>query len=189
MIEINLLPAELKSKSRKIAESFELKQILYLIPILFGVIIIIHIYLLAVLITKNSQISSLNNKWQQLGPQRKTLEDFREEYEGLSSDAAIIRQLVTSRIAWSKKLNRLSLDLPSGVWFNELLFRQKEFILKASTVSLQKEELTLINKFMENLKNDTDFFKDFSSLELGPVQRRTVGSYDIVDFDLQAKLK
>lgn len=189
MIKINLLSEELKSKPRRIAEGFELKQILYLIAILFGIIIIIHIYLIGVLIAKNSQVGSLNNKWQRLGSQRKTLEDFRKEYEGLSSDAAIIRKLATSRIAWSEKLNRLSLDLPSGVWLNELSFKQKDFVLKASAVSLQKEELTLINKFVDNLKNDTDFFKDFSSLELGPVQRRAVGSYDIVDFDLQAKLK
>lgn len=189
MIEINLLPEELKTKPRRIAEGFELKQILYLIPIMLGILIIVHIYLLGVLIAKNSQVSSLNNKWQQLAPQRKALEDFRKVYEGLSSDAAIIRQLATSRIAWSEKLNRLSLDLPSGVWLNELSFKQKSFVLKASAVSLQKEEMTLINKFMDNLKNDTDFFKDFSSLELGPVQRRAVGSYDIVDFDLQAKLK
>jgi len=56
-------------------------------------------------------------------------------------------------------------------------------------VSLQQEEMNAINKFMDNLKKDSVFLKDFSNLELTSVQKKVIGGYDIADFVLSAKLK
>jgi Tfp pilus assembly protein PilN len=189
MIEINLLPEELKTKAKKIAKSTQLSQLLYFIPLAFGILIIIHIYLFGVFITKSLQFGALNNKWEMLQPQRKILEDFKKGYEAPSSDASIIKQLIGQRIFWSAKLNKLSLNLPKGTWFKELSIDHKNFILKGSVVSLQKEEMNLINKFMDNLKKDRDFFKDFSNLELTSVQRKVIGGYDVADFILVGTLK
>lgn len=189
MIEINLLPEELKLKTRKAISDIKLRRILYLLPLFFGILIMIHIYLAGALIIKNIQLNSLNNKWQMLKPQRKLVEDFNKECEGLSQDAKIIQQLISQRINWSEKLNKLSLNLPSGIWFNEISLSRKDFVLKASVVSLQKEEISQIYKLTDNLKNDRDFFKDFNDLELSSVKRKVVGGYDVVDFILTGKLK
>jgi Tfp pilus assembly protein PilN len=101
----------------------------------------------------------------------------------------MIQQLIGQRINWAEKLNKLSLNLPSGVWFNEIQVNSKEFILKASVISLQKEEMNLINAFIDNLKNDKDFFKDFNNLELNSAQKRVIGGYDVTDFILVGILK
>ena len=189
MIEINLLPEELKSKREKAARSIESRRILYFIPLVFGILIIIHLYLMVALIAKNLQLSKLNNKWQGLQPQRKILEDFKKGYEGLSDDASVIQQFTVQRIGWSAKLNKLSLSLPSGVWFREISVSRKDFILRGSAISLQKEEMNLINKFIDNLKKDSYFFKDFNNLELTSVQRKVIAGYDIADFTLVGTLK
>lgn len=188
MIEINLLPGELKVKSKKLPH-IETKYLFYLIPLVLGILIFIHIYLFVIGIAKNCQFAALNNKWQQLAPQKKALEEAEKGYELLSADAKMMQQLTSQRIIWSEKLNKLSLNLPSGVWLNEVKFTPKEFILTGSVVSLEKEEITLINKFMANLKNDTGFFKDFANLELNSVQKKTVGAYEIADFVLTGTLK
>lgn len=189
MIEINLLPEDLKGrlKSKKLGISAD--YFLYLIPLALALCLSVHIYLALFGLFKNYQLHSLNNKWRTLEPQRKMLEGFNKEYEVLSSDVAIIQQLSVSRINWAEKLNKLSLNLPAGVWFNEISVSRKDFVIRASSVSLQKEQMGLINKFINNLKNDTEFFKDFNSLELGPMQARVVAGYDIVDFVLQGVLK
>ena len=89
-----------------------------------------------------------------------------------------------------KKLNRLSLDLPSGIWFNEISANlKKEFILRGSVVSLKKEEMLLINQFIDNLKKDTDFFKDFSKLEMTSAQSGEIGGYEVNDFVISGVLK
>jgi Tfp pilus assembly protein PilN len=187
MIEINLLPGELKFRAKKI--SLELNYFLYLIPVVFGIVICVHIYLAALNITKSYQFSALNNKWKKIELQRKELEDFKNEHDLLSADAEIIQQLIAQRINWSEKLNKLSLNLPSGIWFNEMVLTRKDFTLKGSVISLQKEEFSLINKFINNLKNDAAFFKDFNNLELSSAQKRVVGGYDISDFILIGTLR
>jgi Tfp pilus assembly protein PilN len=147
-----------------------------------------HVFLAAAGLFKSYQLKVLNNKWNKLAPQREMLKNLTKEYEVLSADARIIQQLNLRRLNWAEKVNKLSLDLPAGIWFNELSFSRKDFILKGSVISLQKEEMNLVNKFIYNLKKDVAFFKDFSNLELSSVQIRTVGGYDIFDFVLAGKL-
>ncbi len=184
------MPQELKSKPKKAGpEALSPKQILYLIPAAFGILICLHIILLSIMVIKGFQLNGLKAKWESLASQRRVLEDFKKENEVLSTDGNLIQKLLKQRISWAEKLNKLSLDLPSGVWFNELSVNQKDFILKGSAVSLQKEEMSLINKFIDNLKNDQDFFGSFRSLELSSVQRRALGGYDIVDFILSGVLR
>ena len=189
MIEINLLPEELKIKKEKAAKAIKSRQVLYFIPLIFIILIIIHIYLLSLLIVKNFQLSALNNKWQQLQPQKKKLEDFKGEYQTLSQDDNAIKQFTSQRIIWSAKLNKLSLNLPSGTWFREMSVSGKVLTLRGSVVALQKEEMDLINKFIDNLKKDRDFFKDFNNLELTSVQRKIIGGYDVTDFILVSTSK
>ncbi|MHB8155446.1 MAG: hypothetical protein ACYDFR_05280, partial [Candidatus Omnitrophota bacterium] len=82
-----------------------------------------------------------------------------------------------------------SLNLPSGVWFNEIKISVKDMIIQGSVISLVKEEVNLINKLLENLKADSEFSRDFVSFELSNVQKKNVGGYDIADFILTGALK
>jgi Tfp pilus assembly protein PilN len=189
MIEINLLPEELKSKAKKSEEERELNQILYFVPLLFGILLVIHLSLAAVFVFRAYQISILNAKWRSLEPQRKLLSQSQQEYDLLSQDSRIAQQLDAGRISWAQKIKRLSADLPPGIWFNEAVFSSKECILKGSVISLKKEEMSLINRLISNLKTDVLFFKDFGSLELSSVQMRSIGGYNVVDFVLTAKPK
>lgn len=189
MIEINLLPKELKPKARKITFTLEPEQALYLAVFIFGLLVFIHLILAAVFIAKSNRLTALNNKWRALEPQRTALEKAKKEYELFSQDTKYLKELSGKRISWSEKLNRLSLDLPGGVWFNELSASLKDFTLKCSALSLKKEEMLLINKFIEKLKNDSIFFEDFKAIELSSAQIRMVAGYDITDFTLAGSLK
>lgn len=182
MIEINLIPEELKQKAKKEAEQVETKKFLYFIPLFFAILVIAHVYLAVILLSNNSQLRQLNNKLQQLEPQKKALEGFRKEYTVSSSDIQAMQQLTAQRINWAEKLNRLSANLPSGIWLEEISVLNKEFSLKGSAVSLRKEEVTLINRLLTNLKNDADFFKDFNNLELSSVEVRVIGGQEVADF-------
>ncbi len=185
MIEINLLPEDLKQKAKSKSSSFELKYLLLLIPLFFAVIILLHLYLGVTALVKAGQVSVLTGKLKQLQPQMQELDNFNKGSAAQSSDDQIVQQFLSQRIYWSLKLNKLSEYVPDGIWFNNLSIGSKEFLLAASVVSLQKEEMSLINKFISNLNADKDFMKDFSSLELSSVQKRAKGSYEIIDFVLR----
>ncbi len=187
MVEINLLPEELRAKKAK--TGLDAKYLLYILPLLFVLIILLHIYLMAMLVTKSYQFNLLNKTWDGLESDRKKLEGLKKESSMLLKDTKTIEDLVAKRISWAEKLNKLSLELPSGIWFNEVSAGDKELLIKASVISLQKEEINLINTFLDKLKMDSVFYSDFERFELGPMQRKNIGGYEVVDFTVTGKLK
>lgn len=187
MIEINLLPEELRLKRK--TEGFDVKYALYALPLAFVVLIAAHIYLFAFQQMKNMTLSSLERTWKAMEPQRKSLEALKKESSMLLQDVKVIQDLSLKRITWADKLNKLSLYLPSGVWFTDISITSKDFILKGSVISLDKDELTLINNFLDRLKADKAFFNNFENIELSSIERRGVGSYEVADFTLNGKLK
>jgi Tfp pilus assembly protein PilN len=184
MIEINLLPEGLRGATKKARDSLKQNKILFYVVLSFALLLAVHIILLAGLIIANLKLQALNNKWKKLEPQRKIADNAKKEFDGLSQEGIILKQIAGSSRNWSEKLNKLSLDLPRGIWFNELSVTQKDFTLKGSVVSLQKEEMSLINKFMDNLRSDSLFFKDFDRLELSSVEKKVIGGYEVADFVL-----
>ncbi len=199
MIEINLLPQELRVKTREKASEqvivitttgFSLdKLFIYAIPALLAGFILAHLYFAVISVSKNGQLASLKRKWTDLEPQKKILDEFNQQYSAVSQGAGLTQLLISQRTLWAQKLNKLSLDLPAGVWFNDLALSKQNLTIQGSVISLQKEELSLINKLLDNLKSDQGFFKDFSNFELTNVQKKNIGSYDIADFVLVGALK
>jgi Tfp pilus assembly protein PilN len=131
----------------------------------------------------------LNRQWARLSPDIKKIEGFKKEYASSSLDGKIRAELLAKSTKWSEKLNKLSLNLVPGVWFNEITVGRKEISIKGSVVSLEKKEVDLINKFVFNLKEDPEFMKDLISLDLGSVQKKKIGTFEVVDFSLTAALK
>ena len=199
MIQINLLPEELKikTKGRILDQGIVKSQLaliqervfIYAIPVMLVLFILLHFYFAVLLISKNRQWVALNRKWLDLAVQKKSVDEFNQEFSVTSQDASLLAQLSRQRILWAQKLNALSLHLPAGVWFNDILFNNNNLTIRGSVISLQKKEISLINKLLDNLKADAEFSKDFSSFELNNVQNRSLGGYDIADFVLVGALK
>ncbi|MFH1191676.1 MAG: PilN domain-containing protein [Candidatus Omnitrophota bacterium] len=199
MIKINLLPEEhrVKTKTKNFEQStagkpaaFGQEQLfIYAIPAMLALFILAHFYFAVLWISKNGQLASLNRKWLDLAVQKKNLDEFNIEFSGTSRDASLLGQLHQQRILWAQKLNELSLHLPAGVWFNDIVLNNNNITIQGSVISLRKEEIGLINKLLDILKADAEFSKDFSSFELSKVQKRNLGGYDIADFILVGALK
>jgi len=199
MIEINLLPQELRVKTKEkspeqviVATAAGLsrdKLFIYAIPVLLALFVLAHLYFAAISLVKGGQLVSLKRKWMALTPQKKILDEFSRQYSAVSQDASLAQFLISQRVLWAQKLNKLSLNLPAGVWFNDLTLSKQNLAIQGSVISLQKEELSLLNKLLDNLKSDQEFFKDFLNFELTNAQKRSVGTYDIADFVLTGVLK
>src|SRR3989338_7751834 len=186
MIETNLLPEELKPKAKKI--NLALAWPMYLLGII-AILVCLHLYLAIGCLIKHRQLGLLEKKWQAMEPERKALEAFNKKYLGAGADASRVEGSLRKRIIWARNLNSLSLSLPSGVWLRALSISGCKFILSGSAVSLQREELNLIKKFIDNLSNEAPFFKNFEALEITSTQRREFGGYDIMDFILTGRIK
>jgi Tfp pilus assembly protein PilN len=191
MIEINLLPEDvrLKSKGKNLLAGFDLKYAIYAVPAVFAILICAHLLFGAMAIIKQAQLSALNKKLQSIEPQRKALEEFNKEYAVSSQDASLLKPFMEQRINWSQKLNRLSLDLPSGIWFTDISINAKELNIRGLVVSLEKLEMSLIKKFIDTLKEDSSFYKDFTAFDLGPIQSKAIAGNEVANFTLKGVLK
>jgi len=187
MIEINLLPQELKIKDQGV--NVLSQWFIYLIPLLLGTLLCLHLYFGIFAVILGGKQMVMNNQWNQMQPQKIALDNFKKQNAVLTGDSKALLDLLSLRINWSEKLNSLSIDLPYGIWFRDLNANPKELVIQGLAISLQKEELTLINKFISNLKDDADFFNDFAGIELKSVQTKSVGIYDVVEFGLSAVTK
>ncbi len=199
MIQINLLPEELKIKTKGRNSDLAIiknplvliqeRLFIYAVGAILALFILAHFYFAALLIFKNQQWGSLNRKWLNSAVQKTELDEFNREFSATFQDSSVLAQLSRQRVLWAQKLNALSLHLPAGVWFNEILLSSNSLTIKGSVISLQKEEVGLINRLLDNLKATLEFSKDFSGLEISNVQKRSLGGYDIADFVLVGALK
>ncbi|HOW43116.1 MAG TPA: hypothetical protein P5110_08785 [Candidatus Omnitrophota bacterium] len=185
MIEINLLPDELKSK-KTAAIPPQFLYAVYAVPLIAAALLLVHLCLGIIQANRSVRLAAMNAKWKSMEPQRKQLVGLKDTSS--TADETIMRLLTANTMTFSRKLNLLSVDLPDGIWFNDLLFNRKEFVLKGAVYSENIDELELINGFIDTLKKDTVFIKDFNSLELGTAQRRTIGSTEIVEFVLNGSV-
>lgn len=186
MIEINLLPRD--PRKRTIAAAIGPGVFIYAVPAVFIILMFTHICLALLGVSLNHKYSVLNNKWKGFESQRKQFEDEKKKYNLGFQDVLTLQGFTKGTLNWSEKLNLLSLKLPSGIWFNEIELAGKNFVLKGAVISLEKQEVSLINKFIANLKLDSDFSKGFAKLELGPVKRDNIGGYDTINFILEGIL-
>jgi hypothetical protein len=187
MIEINLLPDEIKAKKSS-GKPSQLDNLVYLLPVVLVIVLITHMYLGIVYATRNEVLASLEKRWHTMEPQRLEVMGLKSELDATSSEARIVQGYMAKRVLLAPKLNKLSLDLAPGIWFNNVEFGRKDLVVKGSVVSLKSDEIDMINTFLEDLKKDRDFNNDFSSVDVGALQRKTLGSYDVVDFVLTATL-
>ena len=187
MIRINLLPEGLRPKEVKFIIPPEL--FLLILLSIFGLLVIIHLYLGSQFLFKALQYRSLNKRWMQFESQRQKAEEWKEKYAMSSEQSQRLNNLIVQRVTISDKLQVLSKTLPNGIWFNHLNFSKKGLRLEGSVISLKKDQMTLLNLFLGQLNQDKRFLEDFIHLELGRMNMRTLGGYPIMDFIVEGNLK
>jgi Tfp pilus assembly protein PilN len=189
MIEINLLPEELKQKGEKLGINISSQLLCYILSATLGLIVFIHLYLGGLFLIKTVEHKSLNKKWAQLDSERQAVDEWKRQHRISSQQTGQMNELLAKRITIWDKMQVLSQALPNGVWFEQINLKQGGFKLRGSVVSLKKNHMRLLNLFLSRLKENRQFFKDFSRLELGSMSMRTRGGFSIMDFILEGDLK
>ncbi|MFH1856301.1 MAG: hypothetical protein ABH836_03600 [Candidatus Omnitrophota bacterium] len=187
MIEVNFLPPEYKKRKFELPDFGELK----VLPIIIGIVsFLITLYFILGIITsiKVNDLNKLNNEWQAVSGDKEHVDNLKEEIGQLKKKADIIDEITNSRFLWAKKLNQLSDLMIDGIWLDNLSLGQRKdravLILKGKVFSKDKEETALIGDFIKNIRQEKDFFKDFSEIELESIKRRKLGETEVMEFNL-----
>lgn len=188
MIEINLLPEELRRKKTEPAFSLDMgsgKMKILAAGGAAGILVLIVIAFFLGTSIRNSQIDRLLAKEKNFSARFSRVDNINKEIALLRSKTAVLDQLTKRKFLWAEKLNRLSdLALP-GIWFTHVYTdAENRLIIEGSVISKSEEAMAFVGKFMKNVKDDQGFFRDFKSVKLESVQRKSKGERDVVDFKI-----
>jgi Tfp pilus assembly protein PilN len=215
MIEINLLPEELKKKKKKV----ELPNVSFLpvITVLIGIIIMVHLLLVLSINLKTRSLKRLEKKWQEIAPENKRADKLKHEIGGMRARIQAIDNLIKGRINWAKKLSDLSDAMIPGIWLNRLWLEKKLMLsesesesgrgvreqdgegqesivlktlhLNGSVIATGGEETAAIGRFIRSLKDSKGFFADFKDIESVSIQRTRLEDIEVMEFELLCYFK
>ena len=188
MIEINLLPAEMR-RQKKIYFKFDLADIARVKFLAGGIFagamaLLVIIPALGANIRKH-QILELLEKEKNIMPQKTSVEAINSEIAVLKVKLNALDDITKRRFLWSRKLNELSDLVLPGIWFNRIGAElDNNLTIEGSVISKNEEAMASVGKFIKNIKDDKLFFGDFSDIKLESVQRKNIDKRDIVEFKI-----
>src|SRR3989338_121464 len=190
MIEINLLPPELRVKKK---EPMKLPS-LPIIPVAAGVVcllIAIQVLLWLFIQVKSVSRDSLKKKIASIAASNKDAMTVDSSLREISSRVEVIGKLLNSRFDAAKKLNDLSDSMVSGIWLRSINVKvsKETLIIEGSNIVIGDSGEGSISKFVNSLKENESFSSDFDDNELAKVERRKVQNTEIMDFVIICHLK
>lgn len=187
MIEINLLPEELRKEKRPgLSLDIEMDKLKILAGGGFvGILVLVIVFLSIASAIRKKQLTNLMIKEQRFAPQKTQAETIDKEISLLKARMNAVDEITKREFLWAKKLNELSGLVLPGIWFTRVnTDSENRFIIEGSVISKKEEAMASVGKFMENIRAHETFFKDFNNIELESVQRKSTEERDIVDFKI-----
>lgn len=186
MIEINLLPQELR-KRRIVRFNLPKEYLSGALVIGIALIVILHILIQAVIIAKAVMLSSADRRMAGIQPQRQLVDEMKSEVQKYKSLEELFSRIGPQRIRAAAVLNLISDALPEGVWLTELSLSAEGGELAGACVSAGGGEIAQVGKLLNTLKQDAWIRGVFPELALSSVKRKKLGATDVAEFAMSAK--
>jgi len=131
MLEINLLPEELK-KSRRAAPKIDTKNVnLEKLPLLnialiaAGIFVAVQIAVFGLGILGDAALRSLDKKYKDILPAKTEADKLSAQASIMSNKVKAIDELMVKRFSWAKKLGSLNDAVTPGIWLTQLEYDEK----------------------------------------------------------------
>ena len=126
---------------------------------------------------------TINMPVESLAANKKKLEAQKAAYQSA---------LGTLEISFASKLKSLADKAPHGIWLTGFSFSIDKggsfsMTVRGAAYSEEKDELSLISTFTNELKSDPNFVAGFKSMELGTIDKETISDMTITRFNVTFK--
>ena len=204
MIEINLLPDELKKKQKQApAISFQKDglggfPVLKPVGIVFAGVFAFHMLLFFIGIYANMSLANLEKKYEEALPKSKEAKTLKSRAETIDKKVRAIDELMLRAFSWSKKLSDLSDSLPTGIWITELIYDERmaqgrplRYLNISGIASSMGDggDAALVGKFIKSLEANGGFYSDFSDIELGTIKRDRIDEQEVMNFGITCQFR
>jgi cell division protein FtsB len=200
MIELNLLPRELRTKKKRLSTvKMHVVSVGAIVAGLAIVVVLTHL-LLVLLVRINTDLSkTLEEKWQQIQPQRKRTEKLTAEISSLEKRVMAIREIAKPGLNWTKLLSGLNQAVRQNIWLSGLKLKfsdtagEKDLpsTLHITGYALGKSEeaTAYVGKFITSLKETKDFSEHFDVIELQDMKNRDIAGEEVMLFRMNCRFK
>ncbi len=194
MIEINLVPPQLRKKRKREGPlkgvNIPAEMIIGLVGGVVVLLLAVNLLVQVIIFVKLFQYKSLKGEWDQVAASKTNLDIITTQLRDLQSKAKSVEVMTGGEgIHWAGKMSYISESLPRGVWLRKIVVSKQRLGIEGSAISKGKDEITNVHTFASNLKNQPTFMDRLDDLEVGSIQRRTVKTVEIVDFSITTKIK
>ena len=195
MIEINLVPEQLRKKRKATAgapstdTSFSQAKLMSTVGNTIKILLCVHIPFQIFIVFKTIQYHKYEQERGVLSPERKSTEDAVKQLKDMQEKSKSMQGIAAKRdIFWSKKMNEISDNLPRGLWLARVALDKDVLIIQGSAL-LKDETKMSIHSLTANLKSSAIFMDSFHDIEPGLIKRREIGPSSVQDFTITANLK
>lgn len=198
MIELNLLPRELRKKKKK---HFGRMPSLPFLPIAAGLIAVfisLNFVLIFFEIHKKKSLSVLNKKWESMRPEREKTEKLTSEILSFEKRVAATRKIAEPDLKLVNLLEGLSKGVDPNIWIERLDLKSvKRFdsgnngFLEIEGYAIGKNEKAtlLVAKFISNLEGIKEFSDICETIELKNINKREFSGEEVMRFKLRCDFK
>jgi hypothetical protein len=157
MIEINLLPEELKKRKRATPKidvtniSLEKIPFIKIALVAAGIVVGIQVALFGFGIFGRIILGTLEKNYKQVLPKKKEAEQLKSQISNMGKKVSAIDELMVKRFSWAKKLNDLNDSVTPGIWLTQLDYDERivEKPKAAPNVSKGHESKVATEKVLE----------------------------------------
>ncbi len=202
MIELNLLPKELRKKKKR---AFYMPRI-PVRPVVAGaasVLIAAHVLLALLVMNSEGLLKALEEKWDGLKPQREKTEKVVREIADLEKRISAVRRVAEKGLNWTKILSGLNRAVVPNIWLSDFepKFHRDEAVrremgnlpitlgITGYALGGSDEATSAVAKFITSLKENKDFSEYFEAIELQNIRSREIAGEEVMMFNLNCRFK
>ncbi|MFA5164731.1 MAG: hypothetical protein WC481_04135 [Candidatus Omnitrophota bacterium] len=192
MIEINLLPVQMRVRKKEPSAIPSIP----VVPVAIGIVallVLLQVLLFLAVQFKGASLSSLKNKNEKIKIANVEAVRLDEAVRLLSSKADVVDKLRSSRFSLAKKLKDLSDAMVTGTWLRSIDVKKGDspsepgilkevLVIDGSSVVSDGREDGSIGRFVNSLKDNASFSEDFDEIELSKVERKKIKNTEVLDF-------
>lgn len=186
MIEINLLPQDIRSRKQI---NLGLGNLIYFAKLGFIILAAIHLLLFFISLAYKYSAIRLDKAKSKISSQDIDAGPLKKEFMAIENRIKIISDLTKTKSHWAERLASLSLTLPNGIWFEHIRGQGGILDITGSVVSLRGDEVEALNKFLHDLKKDTSSYSGFKNIDIVSIGRSNLFGVEVADFSIRGWLR
>jgi Tfp pilus assembly protein PilN len=208
MIELNLLPKELRRKKTTALPEIPLLPIAV---VFVAVLVVVHVLIGGAFARVKGNEGVLRARWQELKPQKSKVEEINKSTKEIEAKLDATKFIITPPVDWSELLTGLNKANVQGVWLTAFqpVFRNTPersargarpgagqqtaygSVLELTGFALGRSEIatSTVAKFIDSLKDTEEFFEYFEEIELNDIRNQVLEGEEVMNFKIICRFK